>query len=239
MPDTTTNWELGLKTSWLDDTLVINGSLFFVEWDKVQLGETSLSGAIPITINGNEAETQGIELDGQWQIGEHWQLSGGYSYTEAELSADAPQLAGGAASKGDRLPGTPEHQGSLVVDYFTTFRGGLDFTVSYAMTTQSDVFTKLGIGSGCCRISNGTLAGQGEILPGFTIHNLSFGIAGDQWDLMLFANNLTDKYAESGVREDPSFRVTSIESAAPTYRRYAKYAITPRQIGIDFRWRTQ
>ena len=155
------------------------------------------------------------------------------------MSADAPQLAGGAASDGDRLPGTPEHQGSLVVDYFTTFRGGLDFTVSYAMTTQSDVFTKLGIGSACCRISNGTLAGQGEILPGFTIHNLSFGIAGDQWDLMLFANNLTDKYAETGVREDPSFLVTSIESAAPTYRRYSKFATTPRQIGVDFRWRTR
>ena len=67
---------------------------------------------------------------------------------------------------------------------------------------------------------------------------------------MLYANNLTDKYAETGVRNDGTFRVQSIETplmddgATPTgqapftYRRYGNYMVTPRTIGLDFRYKT-
>ncbi len=166
------------------------------------------------------------------------------------MTQDAPQLAGGAASDGDRLPGSPEHQASLLVNYMHSFSGGLDINVSYGMTTQSDVFTKLGNGSNCCRIDGGLNSGVGETLSGFTLHNASVTVSGSQWDLMLYVNNLTDKYAETGVRNDGSFRVSSIETplmddgATPTgqdpftFRRFGNYMVTPRTIGLDFRYRT-
>ena len=154
-PDTATNWEFGLKSSWLDGALVANGSLFLVDWESIQVAETSAGGAIPITINGNDAESKGVELDASWSIGDSWLVQAGYAYINAELTQDAPQLAGGTASSGDRLPGSPEHQGSLLVNYMHSFSGGLDINVSYGLTTQSDVYTKLGNGSSCCRIDGG------------------------------------------------------------------------------------
>jgi outer membrane receptor protein involved in Fe transport len=160
------------------------------------------------------------------------------AYVNAELSEDAPQLAGGAAKDGDRLPGTPEWQGSFVAEYLTTLQRGLELGVGYSMTVQSDVFTKLGNGSDCCRIDNGTLSGQGQELSGFALHNASFTVARDKWEAMLYVNNLADKYAETGVRNDPSFLVSSIEPAGFTYRRHAKYMAQPRTIGLDFRYRT-
>jgi outer membrane receptor protein involved in Fe transport len=240
-PDTTTNYELGLKSIFLDNALLFNASLFFIEWDDVQVSTTSFSGSIPIAINGNKAETSGLELDLQWQIADNWRLAAGYSYTEAELAEDAPQLSG---FDGDRLPGTPEHQGSLVVDYDRTLQGGLGIDVSYAVTTQSDVFTKLGNGSSCCRQGTGFQEGFGLELPGFTIHNISFGISGDRWETMLYVNNLTNKYARTGTRQDARARRTAnfFEDPianAPTIRRNFQYGITPRTIGVDFRWRTQ
>ncbi len=238
-PDFVTNWEIGVKSSWLDNALVFNGSLFFIDWEDIQVAETSAQGAIPITINGNDAESKGVELSLDWQIGDNWMIRSGYSYTEAELSQDAPQLAGGTASAGDRLPGTPEHQGSLLINYLRTLGNGLDLSISYGLTTQSDVYTKLGNGSGCCRIDNGGFSGEGQVLAGFTLHNASVAIARNQWELMLYADNLTNKYAETGVRNDPSFLVSSIEANAFTYRRHSKYAVMPRSIGLDFRWRTQ
>ncbi|MCZ6895354.1 MAG: TonB-dependent receptor [Gammaproteobacteria bacterium] len=238
-PDFVTNWELGVKSVWLDNSLVFNGSLFFIEWEDVQVGETSAGGALPITINGNDAESKGVELGLDWQIGDNWMIRTGYSYTEAELSQDAPQLANGTASAGDRLPGSPEHQGSLLVNYLRTLRNGLDLNISYGLTTQSDVYTKLGIGSGCCRIDNGAFSGQGQVLPGFTLHNAAIAIASEQWELMLFVDNLTSKYAETGVKNDPSMLVSSAQSLPFTYRRHAKYAVMPRSIGLDFRWRTR
>jgi iron complex outermembrane receptor protein len=237
-PDTTTNWELGVKTAWLGGDLVFNGALFLVQWDGVQVAETSAGGAIPITINGNDAETKGVEMDLNYSIGEKWLIQGGYSYTNAELTQDAPQLAGGEASKGDRLPGTPEHQASLLVNFLQPLGRELDLNVSYGLTTQSNVYSKLGIGSACCRIDNGLNSGTGEVLPGFTLHNASVALAGDKWEVMLYANNLTDKYAVTGVRNDPSFNVSSIESQGFTFRRYGNYMATPRTIGLDFRFRT-
>ena len=238
-PDFVTNWELGLKSIWLDDALVFNGSLFFIEWEGLQVAETSAGGAIPITVNGNDAESKGVELSLDWQIGDNWMIRGGYSYTEAELSQDSPQLANGTASAGDRLPGSPEHQGSLLINYLRTLGNGLDLNISYGLTTQSDVYTKLGNGSGCCRVDNGLFSGEGQSLPGFTLHNASIAVARNQWELMLFVDNLTNKYAETGVRNDPSFLVSSIEGNLFTYRRHSKYSVRPRSIGLDFRWRTQ
>jgi outer membrane receptor protein involved in Fe transport len=240
-PDTTTNYELGLKSIFLGNALLLNASLFFVEWDDVQVRSTSFSGSIPTTINGNKAETSGVELDLQWQIADNWRIAAGYSYTEAELAEDAPQLGG---FDGDRLPGTPEHQGSLVVDYNRTLQGGLGVNVSYGATAQSDVFTKLGNGSSCCRQGTGFQEGFGVELPGFTIHNISFGVSGDRWDTMLYVNNLTSKYARTGSRQDARARRTANLfgapiANAPTIRRNFQYGITPRTIGVDFRWRTQ
>lgn len=235
-PDTTTNYEVGYKSTWLDDALVFNAAVFYVDWADPQLTGFSAGGQIPITVNGNEAKSQGVELEGSWWISDQWALRAAYSYTDARLSADGP----GPWENGDRLPGSPKNQGSFGVRYLQPLSNGLELLIDYGLTSQSDVFTRLGDGDDCCR-DGGFYYPPGEELPGFTLHFASISLSGDAWSAALYAENLTDKYAVTGVRKTPD-SIKRPGFGAPNgdgfaIRRYANYMVTPRTIGLDLRFR--
>lgn len=247
-PDTSVNYELGLRSTWLDGSMVLNSALFYIDWKDIQAATTSLGGSFPIIVNGNKAESKGVELEWSWQFAQRWLLRASYAYTNAELSEDSdklafdPTLGVGTAKKGDRLPGTPEHQGALLLNYTQPLQNGWDLLAEYGLTTQSDVYTQLGIGSACCRLDPADPAGRpgpGEALPGFTIHNASVTLAGDQWSVQLFADNLFDKQAVTGVRTDSSYVGRAGGGADYALRRYYNYVVTPRVIGLDFRYRVK
>ncbi len=75
---------------------------------------------------------------------------------------------------------------------------------------------------------------NGETLGGFTVHSLSAGVGHERWQANLYLDNLTDKFAETGVRVDPSFihNVNGFD-----LRRYYRDVIRPRSVGIEFRYR--
>jgi outer membrane receptor protein involved in Fe transport len=145
---------------------------------------------------------------------------GSYAYTDAELADDAPGLINGVdAFDGDRLPGTPEHQGFLAVNYAMSLSGGSQIDFDWSMTASSDVITKAGERD------------FGESLDGYTLHRVSTTWFKDSWTLSLYADNVFDEYAETGVRLDSSF-VRQV--AGFDLRRYYHNVVRPRQVGMRF-----
>ena len=65
-PDTTTNYEVGLRSLWLDGRLIVNAAVYQIDWKDIQVTGTSDVGEVPITVNGGTAETSGIEFSTQW-----------------------------------------------------------------------------------------------------------------------------------------------------------------------------
>ena len=59
------NYELGLKSQWLDNTLQLNVAAFLMKWDDIQLNS---NGSTPWWVRGNfnggKAEQKGVELNG-------------------------------------------------------------------------------------------------------------------------------------------------------------------------------
>jgi outer membrane receptor protein involved in Fe transport len=222
-PDMTTNFEVGVHSTLNENGLVLNAALYRIDWDDMQtLGETA-NGQLPITVNAGEARTQGLELALQSR-GERWSFMGSYAYNEAKLTATAVGLVDGFVDgqAGDRLSGTPEHQGSFHAGYSRPLSNGWDLDVGYGLTFRSDVLTKVGSRN------------NGETLGGYTVHSLSAGVSEGRWSARLFADNLTDKFAETGVRLDPS----AIRNVAGfDVRRYYRYVLRPRVVGIEFRYR--
>jgi iron complex outermembrane receptor protein len=222
-PDRTTNYELGVKTGWRDGRLSLDADVFNVDWEDIQtLGNTTY-GAIPITVNGGSARSRGVELSLQAVTAGPWSFRASYAYTQAELTSYARGLVDGEdAFAGDRLAGTPEQQGSFLATYARPLRNGMSLNASYGLTATSDVLTKVGLRS------------DGERLGGYTIHSASIGVGRQQWTANLYADNLTDKFAETGVRLDPSYirNINGFDS-----RRYFRNVLRPRTIGIEFRYR--
>ena len=67
-PDTTVNYELGLRSTWLDGALLVNASIYYIDWEDIQVAGTSVNGSTAITVNGSSAESKGLELSSQWQM---------------------------------------------------------------------------------------------------------------------------------------------------------------------------
>ncbi len=222
-PDKTLNHEIGLKSSWLDGRLVLNGALYYIEWDDIQIAGTTVNGNLPITVNGGQAESRGVELSATALLGEGWRLNASYSYTDAELTEDAPGIvAGEDAFAGDRLPGSPKQQANVAVNYYRPMANGMAWGLDYGVHVQSDVYTRVG------------LRNNGEILGGYSTHNAAWTLFGEQWDLRFYVKNAFDKYAETGVRGTPAF-IRDINGFA--LRTYYKSVLEPRRIGVDFTWR--
>lgn len=218
--DTSTNYELGVHSQF-GDSLLFNGSIFYIEWDDIRLPTITENGGIQIFTNGDSAESQGVELEATWFITPDWYLQGSYAYIDAELSDDAPGIVDGEDGlDGDRLPGTPEHQGFLATNYTFSLNDGSSIDLYYSVTGQSNVYTKVGNRN------------FGESLGSFFLHYAAATWNRDAWRVSLYAENLFDEYADTGVRRDTStFRQVGLFDLS---RRHYHNMVRPRQVGLRF-----
>ena len=220
-PDRTTNLELGVHATLADERLMLTGAIYTIDWDDIQTLGTTVNGAVPITVNGGSARSRGLEASARTRAFGPWAFAGTYGYNQAKLTSDAPGLVGGAdAFAGDRLSGTPEHMASVSITYARRLANGWDLDVAYGITATSDVLTKVGARN------------NGEALGGYSVHSASAAVARDNWSATLYVDNLTNKFAETSVRQDPSF-VRDVGAFA--LRRYFRDVLRPRSVGIEFR----
>jgi outer membrane receptor protein involved in Fe transport len=238
-PDSTINYEVGLHSQWLDRRLTFNGAVYFIDWKDPQVLTSTVAGAQPISKNGEGAESSGIELSFDARITDRLGIGFSYAHTTAELSEVTPRLLrvftppGFGPSDppvyldgqpGDRLPGSPKDQGTVHVDYSIPIGGSWGLDLSYGLQAIGDIVTKTG----------GQVAA--ETLGGFTVHSASAVFDHGSWRLGLYAQNLTNKYALTGVRTQREFvqTVTDENDDAVTVRSYAHNVLRPREIGLKF-----
>jgi iron complex outermembrane receptor protein len=240
-PDTTTNYEVGVRTQWLDRRLTFNGAAYYIDWSGPQLLSTTVNGSLPITTNGDGAESKGIELSFEAAVTDRLTVGIGYSRTTAELSKAAPDvildfsgidLTDGSPNDdvyvdglaGDRLPGSPKDQGTVNVSYDLPLSGGRSISFNYGIASVGDMVTSIG------------QRGGGDRLGGFSVHSAAAALQSGQWTLGLYAQNLLNKYAVTGVRSVSAFNqaMSDVNGDPVTVRRYAQDVLRPREIGVKF-----
>ena len=226
-PDTTTNYEVGLRRSWDNERVTFSGTLFHVDWTDIQVAGLTPFSAEPITLNGGGAVSRGVELASAVSLTNALRIRGSWSYTRAELSVDSPGLLDGGADafKGDRLSGAPRQQGSLLASYGTLVGNDLAFDVQYGYSYVGDILTRIGMRAG------------GETLPAYDLHNLSASISRDAWTLTFYAENLLDEYAVTGVRQTPD--LIGLTDDGFRSRRYFANVLAPRRAGLRLRYSFQ
>ncbi|MEI9992945.1 MAG: TonB-dependent receptor [Rhizomicrobium sp.] len=180
-PESLWNYEIGAKTSWFDDRLVADGDLFYIDWSDLIVDAATPNPLFGYSFNAGKAHSQGIELELTAIPVEGLELSLGETYTEATLDSVKP---GAAATAGSTLPFVPWFKTSGSAQYtFPLFGTG------FAGRVRADVFSNSGTYS---LISNAPYS----VSEGYTQVNLRAGVVGDDWDLMLFADNVGDTKGE-------------------------------------------
>jgi iron complex outermembrane receptor protein len=237
-PDTTTNYEVGVRTQWLDNRLTINGAVYYIDWKDPQLSSTTAAGNQPITKNGEGAESKGLEVSINAQLSDRVDIGVSYAHTEAQLTATAPRMIQlftppgfgprpaeyVDAVSGDRLPGSPRNQGTFNLNYSVPVDGNWAVDVNYGFSAIGNIITKVGNRVG------------GVTLGGYTTHFASAIATKGSWTFGVYAKNLLNKYAETGVRQIPLFiQTVADENGDPVrVRYYANDVLRPRELGFKF-----
>ncbi len=234
-PDQTRNYEIGFKSTLAGGAATLNGALFYIDWIDPQLGSSTVNANIPITVNGDGAESKGIELSGSWRATDQLTFRGNFSYIDSQLSAPVPDLIrtitppgfGSAfedGQSGDRLPGSPQTQFSLFGSYVEPLDNGDEIVFNASYAWQGNVLTRTGG------------RGNGLTLGSFGTANASISYEADSWTATLFADNIFDEFAETGAIGTSlnNQTVTDFEGGTVYVRGFSSHILPPRQIGVRF-----
>ena len=185
--DTVRNHELGVKGR--IGRAMYNANVFYVDWKDPQINSATTFWGFFAVQNAEKASTRGVELELTGNIGDGFNYSLGYTYTKAQLEADAFAVDGAYVygHKGDSLPGVPEHRFNAAGSYGIPLGSGL-LTLRGDAYYQSESENALSLNPKFQRT-----------LDGFPILNASATYSLDQWDLTLWLKNLTNEEGISGV----------------------------------------
>ena len=135
--ETAINYEFGLKGDLLDNTLRLNLTAFFTDYEDQQVVRF---GPVPgsafgtfVTTNIGSAEIKGIELEWNWYITERLRLAGHYGYLDTEVEDLIFEVAAGTVdASGKSLTRAPENSGNVALIYEQPITNGdLDFRIEF------------------------------------------------------------------------------------------------------------
>jgi len=213
--DSIWNYELGLKSAFLDNTVVVNGALYYIKWSKVQQ-QIDLNCGFNITANFGTATSKGAELEVSYRPVKqlNFRLTG--DYTDAVLGNDVP---GTSAKEGDELLYVPKYTASASAEYTAAMLNGMP---AYARVDYSYTGSSISLYDPTSPFYES---------KGFAVLNFKFGaqkIAPDShWGMSIFLDNALNKIGQTSLPE-------AISADLPTTRRIG--IDRPRTLGINFRY---
>lgn len=138
-PEKLDAYELGLKSTWLDNTLRVNAAVFHMEYDDKQ-ESAFVTGVGFVQTNAGEATSDGVELEVQYLLRDYWSIYGSVGYTDAQY--DQYIIDEDENNNGNDLTRAPEwtaNIGTQIEWQYTDYLHGM-FRVDYSY--QDESFTK-------------------------------------------------------------------------------------------------
>ena len=250
-----TNYELGFKSDWLDNTLRINANLYQIDWSNQGLSLAAsamqwngVNYNTAYTVNIGETRIRGFELETHWAFAPGWLGSLVYAYTDSEiqkfLNQDQADILSNATNPnpgmsdplaslaGKKSPLVPTNKVTLSVGRTTQLSNGWELSGNWDTTYQSDRYLQVH-----------NLAKLGAS----TLSNFRLSLApNDAWRFTGYVTNVFgDDSPQGGIRylsfEAPYINVPMVAPAigrqSVQQRDFGITAPMPRMWGIEGSYR--
>ncbi|THD61285.1 TonB-dependent receptor [Phenylobacterium sp.] len=183
-PDSVWSFEVGEKARFFDRRLIVNASLYYEDWENIQL--EALPGDWALNINGNKATIYGGELEGRAILGGGFQLDASLGLTNAWVDP-GPHWQ---ITPSNKLSDVAPVNGNVGLSY------SKDLTAKYAFNARIES-AYVGQRYSLAFPFGFSLNGKYVPLPGYDLTNLRAGITStDGWGAAVFANNIFNKHAQ-------------------------------------------
>lgn len=209
--DRLTNYEVGVKSGWLDGALSLEAAAFWLDWEDIQL--FAVVNDIGINANGGAAVSKGFEFTATAMPMDNLTLSLNGAWTDAYLEDDTHPVVGGL--DGDPLPWVPEWTTTAAADYEWAVTGDVMAWVGGDVSYTGE--RTAGFGQ---RDATGAI----REAPSYTTVDLRAGFDTGRWSVEAYAQNLTD---ERGITSLGGFDPANVPNGAATVG-----IIRPRTLGL-------
>lgn len=175
-PDTTINYEVGVKTQTSDHLLSLELTAFLIDWRKIQL--LAQVQGFGVNVNGGSARSKGVEFTAGLNAAPGLSIYANGSYVDSYLTTDTPTVVGGL--RGDPLPYNPKWQATMGAEYEhalnSRLTGHAGLSWHYTGVRYSDF---------------DATSGQRRLKP-FSQLDAHVGVDFDRFRIDAFAHNITD-----------------------------------------------
>jgi len=197
--ETTENWELGAKTSWLDRKLTLNLTFYRMNIEGFQ--DRSYNGTSFTVRNAGNLRHQGFEFDGVAKPLRNLSLFANVAYLDSEFT-DYPNASNwpGFGS----IPGSPLTQDlkGKPATFAPKWSGRIGFDLSGAVASSDFSWAFTSNLSFVSKQYGGLQndANPQTIIDGYALlgARATLNGPGDRWSVALFGNNLLNKQYEAG-----------------------------------------
>jgi len=189
-PDTLNNYEIGWKTTSVQNRLLWNGAAYYMDWKDLQalIYNALVCPSASYNINVGDARIYGVESNLAYQVNENLSLQASINYTDGHVTSTVnPNYQDYV---GERLPFSPYFNWSWNLRYEHPLADNLRGYFQFDMAHKGDMYNGLN--------PNDVNTGLPRVLqPAYTIMNLRLGLnpINDHWLAEFYITNLADKNA--------------------------------------------
>ena len=176
------NYELGLKTSWLNNRVTANLAVFLIKWDDQIVRALGVNQAV-LNDNAGESSSKGFELELAAKPAKNWDVTVGLSYTDAKYDKytfDAMTIVGlDPVLDGNPMQYVSEWTANASVQYVKPFT-----VANFEWKSRLDVMYQTEQSSG--------FIDESPIIPERTIVNVRTGFDNKKYAITLWIKNVFD-----------------------------------------------
>lgn len=168
-PQYNEQYEVGVKSEWLDSRLNTQFSVFDIRKNNIRY-KPKPNEEPEVWATAGQHQSRGLEFSFIGRVLDNVFVRGGYGYTDAKVKEDKQK----PEQEGNSLANTSKNTGNLFVRYLPTEQWYTEMGVTY-------------VGSYYPNINNAVK------MEGFNRVDAAIGYSADPWNVTLAVNNLTNK----------------------------------------------